>query len=615
MNHDFVADFETTVYAGQTDTEVWAGAICPVGCDDPSEVTITHSIDEFMKLFSKKPYSNYRKIRVFFHNEKFDGAFILNWLLQYKTQAIDSSDKFYPTRNMFSGTFKYLVSERGVFYSITYKTRNTTIEFLDSYKLLPLSVYDIGNSFATKHRKLTMEYEGYRYAGCEITKEEESYIKNDVLVMSEALQIFFNEGHNKMTIGSNCMEEFKKLVGTKDDFDKLFPRLEEIELLDSNVDEYVRKSYKGGWCYLLRKGKHKNGVTLDINSEYPFVMSKFKIPFGEPKYHKGSDQVKISDNRYVFVRVRCNFELKENMLPTIQIKNNLLYPSNEWLSSSYIYKDGKKHTSYKIKDTVYDTRQELTLCETDWVLLQEHYNLYNLELVDWLEFQAQVGMFDSYMKKYFEIKMNSQGGKRTIAKLFLNNLYGKLGTNNNSSYKIARLEDGVLKWRTVTERNKKTYHVASASAITGWARWYTITHAQQNYDHFVYSDTDSIHLNCDLDKAIGFDIHPTKIGSWDCEAKWEEGFFVRQKTYIEVSNGNPNVVACGMGKKCKKNIQYAYRWTKGENIVIPKDVSLGFCVNGFRLEDFKKGLCVDGNLKGRQIKGGVLLHEEPFIMR
>lgn len=51
-----------------------------------------------------------------------------------------------------------------------------------------------------------MEYTGYRYAGCEITEEEQKYIANDVLVVKEALEIMFQQGHDKLTIGDKQQE-------------------------------------------------------------------------------------------------------------------------------------------------------------------------------------------------------------------------------------------------------------------------------------------------------------------------------------------------------------------------------------------------------------------------
>ena len=112
---------------------------------------------------------------------------------------------------------------------LTIKVNNHIIELRDSLKLLPFSVKEIGESFGTKHKKLDIEYKGFRYAGCKITDEEKEYIKNDVLVVKEALEIAFNEGHNKLTIGSCCLSEYKKIlkqsIKVQNDYNNMFPNL------------------------------------------------------------------------------------------------------------------------------------------------------------------------------------------------------------------------------------------------------------------------------------------------------------------------------------------------------------------------------------------------------
>ena len=111
---------------------------------------------------------------------------------------------------MTNRSFKYGISHLGQFYDIIVKEDGHFIEIRDSLKLLPFSVKRIGESFGTKHKKLNMEYEGFRYAGCEITDDEKKYIANDVLVVSEALDIMFQEGHDKLTIGACCLDEFRR---------------------------------------------------------------------------------------------------------------------------------------------------------------------------------------------------------------------------------------------------------------------------------------------------------------------------------------------------------------------------------------------------------------------
>ena len=80
-----------------------------------------------------------------------------------------------------------------------------------------------------KGKNRDMEYKGFRYAGCEITDEEQEYIKNDVLVVKEALEIMREEGHSKLTIGSCCLAEYRVLLG-KPLYNEYFPNLYEIEI-------------------------------------------------------------------------------------------------------------------------------------------------------------------------------------------------------------------------------------------------------------------------------------------------------------------------------------------------------------------------------------------------
>ena len=72
----FAADFETTVYEGQTDTEVWASALADLD-DENDTVFVFHSLLETME------YIQYLQddIVLYYHNLKFDGNFWLWFLL------------------------------------------------------------------------------------------------------------------------------------------------------------------------------------------------------------------------------------------------------------------------------------------------------------------------------------------------------------------------------------------------------------------------------------------------------------------------------------------------------------------------------------------------------
>jgi DNA polymerase type B, organellar and viral. len=174
----FSADFETTVYKGQTATEVWAAASVELFTED---VQIFHSIGDLYQYYISLDCN----VCAYFHNLKFDGSFWLSYLMvdlelkqaliKHNVQGTDV--EFIDKKKMQNGTFSYCISDLGQWYSITIKTHNHIIEFRDSYKLLPFSVKRIGQSFKTKHKKLDMKYEGFRYAGCEITEKEKSILQ------------------------------------------------------------------------------------------------------------------------------------------------------------------------------------------------------------------------------------------------------------------------------------------------------------------------------------------------------------------------------------------------------------------------------------------------------
>lgn len=200
----FVGDFETTVYEGQTFTEVWASALVELGTE---EVIVDNSIENFFNTCQKIKSD----MVIYFHNLKFDGNFILDHLLRkgFVFNNVRESE-------MRSGEFKSSISDKGAWYVIVIKIKSQIIEIRDSLKLLPFSVKRIGKAFKTKHQKTSIEYEGFRYAEGIITDEEKEYIANDVLVVKEALEIMFDEGHTKLTIGACCMDEFKRTIGKED---------------------------------------------------------------------------------------------------------------------------------------------------------------------------------------------------------------------------------------------------------------------------------------------------------------------------------------------------------------------------------------------------------------
>ena len=650
----FMCDFETTVYEGQTNTEVWASASVELFTED---VVILHSIQEQFDYFVQQDCNIY----AYYHNLKFDGSFWLSFLLLdlgYKQAYVELNEQgteveWLEDKEMKNGTFKYSISDKGQWYTITIATHNHIIEIRDSLKLLPFSVKEIGKAFNTKHQKLEMEYKGFRYAGCEITDSEKEYIANDVLVVKEALEIMFSEGHEKLTIGACCLSEYKRIVG-KEDYAVLFPSLTDIQLDESQhkyptADYWIRKSYKGGWCYLV-KGKENqikhNGTTADVNSLYPSMMSSEsgnRYPVGKPCFWTGNyipDEA-LKEDKYYFVRIKTRFYIKPNYLPFVQIKGNHLYLGTEALESSDVYDkktDRYYDHYYDLYGNLCDTRVELTLTMTDYILLKEHYELVDFEILDGCYFYTQVGIFDEYIEKYKKIKLESKGALRTLAKLFLNNLYGKMSSSEDSSFKIAFIKDNqAVGFMSCPANDKDAGFIAVGSAITSYARNFTIRAAQKNYHGvnergFIYADTDSIHCDILPEEVVGITVHDKNFCCWKLESCWDVAIFTRQKTYIEhvthedlepIDEPYYNVKCAGMPQKCKNLFVQSMtktEYTEEEKEELTEDEKkFLFDETGNpivrTLEDFKIGLRVPGKLMPKRIKGGVLLVDTTYEMR
>ena len=83
------------------------------------------------------------------------------------------------------------------------------------------------------------------------------------------------------------------------------------------------------------------------------------------------------------------------------------------------------------------------------------------------------------MYKYKAIKESSKGAERELAKLYLNNLYGKFSANDSSSYKRPFINNkNVLGFEIIEEHEKKPGYIAIGSAITSYARRFVINAAQ-----------------------------------------------------------------------------------------------------------------------------------------
>ena len=581
----FTADFETTT--DPNDCRVWAYAISEIGNLDNFQYG--NSLDDFMTFCANKK-ENYK---MWFHNLKFDGEFIVWWLLDNGFEFIeDKNDRA-------NKTFTTLVSDMGQWYSIEVffevkGKRVNKVEFYDSMKLLNNSVEKIAKDFGLPISKLTLDYKTFRAKGHVLTAHEIEYIKCDVEIMSMALDFLFKNGLKKMTIAGNALADFKTRCSA---FRSYFP------VLPDEVDKFCRASYKGGFTWLSPLYVEKEvgkGVVFDVNSMHPSQMKYKPMPIGYPEWFEGCY---IPDQLYplYIIAFSCSFKLKAGKIPTIQLKHTMGYMPNEYIEDT----NGQIVT--------------LTLTTPDYELFFENYDVDDLEYHGGYKFKACTGLFTDYVDHWTEQKISSKksGNKSmtALSKLFLNSLYGRFGLNGNGDKKRPYLSDDKVLHQTRLETEaRETVYCPVATFITAYSRRLIIETAEAmrqytldkyGFDGMIYTDTDSCHVTGidesdyeELSKYIEIDDY--KLGAWKPESIFVRGKYLRQKCYMEQQpDGSVNVTVAGLPKKLSHLVNF-------DNFKV-----------GFTTADFTDAEIGE---KGRKftylhVKGGVILADTDFTIK
>ena len=576
----FTADFETNV--SEDDCRVWAYATCEIG--NVENFKYGNNIEDFIK-WCANGRENYI---VYFHNLKYDGEYIFNYLLKNGYECIRTK------KERHDKTFIPIISGEGNFYSIEiyFQMKNARkvnkVTIYDSLKLLNFSVERIAKSFDLPIRKLEIDYNKQREVGHKLTQEEIDYIRNDVEIMARALEIMFNEKLNKMTIGACALNNYKKTIKN---FNELYPEL------NFDIDQDIRKSYKGGFTYLNPLYANEitsEGIVLDVNSLYPSVMRNCLLPFGKPIFYNGKYEKSILYPLYI-QRISCIFKLKKGKIPTIQIKNNPSYfVGTEYLESS----EGLPIV--------------LTLTNVDLELFLSQYDTEDLKYICGWKFKAKYSLFNNYVDiwstKKIESKKDGNKALYTICKLMLNSLYGKFSKNPKVESKYPFINAlGSVSYALYPSEIGKGLYIPMGSFITAYARYKTISTSQKirdytlnkyNKDYYIYSDTDSIHMlklpEEELKQFI--DIDDYKLGYWKLESSFKRGKFIRQKCYIEEDyDNNINVTVAGLPKRLGKYITF-------------DNFKVGFTIP---VSDTEK----DHKLTYKHVNGGVMLVETDFTIK
>lgn len=580
----------------------------------------------------------------------------------YEVLNYSNTDK----KNNKLNPFEYrLVMKDGIFYKLTLASQFGLINFYDTFKLTPFSLKKCCSDFlGLKLGKDGLDYEKERTLQEELTEEEMTYIYEDVYGLSYLVKLLKINGidlngekvrYTKLTnsgqalanykltvledflnkqnsftdtcvfdmVDSKLMKtEFFKLLGKQDVqeslsnivFEALFPQQSYF------ADAWQRHSYYGGLSAVefdnvkkFTKRKNRNGVVLDVNSLYPFIMSSRLLPYGDPQYRdipykNMNEQYKKTYPLYIQDIVVYDLQVKKNKMAFLQVKDNKYFSGRECLKNNI--KDGKKVTLH------------LRLTNVLLDLLFECYHVKAYKLNGHMAFRGTNNLFKNYIDFWSKIKQENEGALRAFAKLMQNGLYGKFGMAGASEITNFINDDGVFTIEHTHEMiTSNTVYLPMATFITSWAKQYLVQAINSNYDRFMYCDTDSLHLYGTLEEVKGVEIGKKIYGLWDNEMCFEDFKYLGSKRYAEknVKTHQWEIKCCGLTDEIMKKLdditvfemcEYSAKelanmkyYSKDGDIYYYKDKE---CTQKI------KGLIK--SKKSKIIKGGTIIQEQPYMI-
>jgi hypothetical protein len=534
------------------------------------EDNILDMINRAMKDICRKKYKGFR---IYLHNfAKFDGYFYLKYLAM-----IGYCDPIIHKGRIISTKFTMNDSK----YELT---------FMDSLLMLPSSLRKLSKSFSVENPKgffpiflsdinysgavppmkyfpiiSLLEYKEYKESYNKVWNfkdEAIAYCSTDCIALYQIVSKFNELIFDRFKINITKYPTLSSLAFTifrthfltfeefkfRDVFDidgKIIkPIYSKIHMLSGKIAANIRQGYTGGATdmYIPTLAPGKKIYVYDVNSLYPFVMSKFPYPIGSPTYFEG-DISASEDNAFGFFhcKITAPSNLKHPILQKhVKTKNGLrtIAATGNWEGmyfSEELY-NAKKY-GYKFEILWGYTFQK------GFVFKDYVDSLYNLRLI--------------YPKTD---PMNY------IAKLLLNNLYGRFGMDDLFTYSeiyskkdypkiesvegfkesiqdvidlgdnyLVQLKNPRVEQKTNLDNGFETHNVniGIAAAVTAYARIHMSQFKNNNLlPRLYYTDTDSLYFDGPIHSqgTDGF-ISNTELGKLKLEGVYDQALFLAPKVY------------------------------------------------------------------------------------
>ena len=365
------------------------------------------------------------------------------------------------------------------------------------------------------------------------------------------------------TISMVASKSWKRISGIEYSDPELIDCYKFVTNDSIDLDTFIRDAYRGGWVYQssLAMGTVGEGIVLDVNSLYPYIMRNADLPWGEPTFFDGDIPDVAKDKRhYYYVKVKCKFDLKDNYLPYIGISDWLHGWGIPLTTSDYIDQAGQRHADFiDLDGKKKPVTATITVSRTDWEVMQEAYDIKDVEYIGGVYFRTSRFIFRDYVDAYYEEKTFSRSkGNRANerrAKMMLNAVLGTCAKIRDRESIVYVFDDqGNCTQKFIKTRSQSKSYIHIAAAVLSYARKYIYEYAVKYKDRFLYSDTDSLHL---LGSEVPGDIRISKnLGDFKVEKEFKHARYYKRKVYaLQDNDGHFHLTFAGLSKDYKDYLE------------------------------------------------------------
>jgi len=386
------------------------------------------------------------------------------------------------------------------------------VAFKDSFCLLPQSLNALAKGFGFKPKLDYDDYEEHKDK-----KKLYAYVKYDCELLHAVIQEFKRQipAEPRLTLASTALAIWRGM------YPKLWKWLRQHKLTKA-AREFAREGYYGGRVEVFRQ----MGAGLcyyDVNSMYPAVMLD-PVPWGYWEW------VGKSFAGGAWAR----------NLPGLYMANVLVPPMN--IPPLPIKRGGKLIFPIGRLTGVW-TQIELAYAVSIGCKVKKIHRA--------LVFKETKSIFSDYVDRFWKMKAEGTGAKRTIAKLLLNSCYGKFGQRceytsicgpkeamnrirAGESIEVFDRELGLYLVEEISTRDFIRPEIAAYITARARVRLHKAIRFLELRDFNVYyCDTDSIVVDGEIKNCLRDEFRVgRKLGQWKLEKKITEGVFLAPKTYV-----------------------------------------------------------------------------------